>query len=238
MTRDWWLISDIDGTLTGDPAALAELTLRLERNHDRIGFGVASGRSPELVAEAVAEFSLPQPELVIASVGTQISGAGISPEQWPAGQLADWRPAELRELLSGLAGIELQSEAGQGPHKLGFLASAAAAQQARQAVSSAGLKANLLHSAGEFLDVLPAGVSKGSAVRFFAARSGLPLERIVVAGDTGNDRDMLLCGARAILVANHTAEVSDLVHEPAVFSSHARHAAGILEGLSHYRVWE
>ncbi len=234
MTRDWWLISDIDGTLTGDDRALAELRTLLEAEADRIGFGVASGRSPGLVAEAVEQFGLPQPELVIASVGSELSYPSVTPADWPGCHLDSWQPQELKALLAGVPGVELQSEAGQGPHKLGFLATAEAAEAARRQVREAGLQANLLHSAGEFLDVLPEGVDKGSAVRFFASHTGLGLDRVIVAGDTGNDRDMLLCGACAILVANHTEEVADLADRPGIYASRGSHAAGILEGMRHF----
>lgn len=236
MARHCWLISDIDGTLTGDAAALQLLAERLERHRATLGFGVASGRSPELVRAAVSEFRLPEPELVIASVGSQLSGAGLLAADWPGERLDDWRPDELQQLLDSLEGLQRQPAAGQGPHKFGYLASAAAAERARAELAAAGLRANLLHSAGRFLDVLPAGVSKGSAVRFAAGRLGVPLSRVIVAGDTGNDRDMLLCGARAVLVANYAPELSDLAAHPDVYTAAAPHAAGILEGLSHYGV--
>lgn len=236
MRRDWWLISDIDGTLTGDDHSLAELRTLLEEQRGRIGFGVASGRSPGLVDEAVERFGLPQPELVIASVGSELQFPSVTPADWPGRHLADWQPAELRMLLAAVPGVKPQAEAGQGPHKLGFLAAAEAADAAREAVRKAGLKANLLHSAGEFLDVLPEGVDKGSAVRFFAGHAGLGLDRIIVAGDTGNDRDMLLSGARAILVANHSPEVADLARQPGVYAAHGSHAAGILEGMRHFGI--
>src|SRR5699024_5521567 len=80
--RRRWLISDIDGTLTGSDEALRQLAAHLEQD-PALGFGVASGRSPQLVAQAVAGFSLPEPELVIASVGSEISGAGRSWADWP-----------------------------------------------------------------------------------------------------------------------------------------------------------
>lgn len=235
MARHWWLISDIDGTLTGDPDALQELSGQLALS-GTIGFGVASGRSPELVEAAVREFALPEPELIIAAVGSEVKGAGLREADWPGALLADWQPEALDGLLSGVPGVERQPPAGQGRHKLGYYASAEAAVRARAELEAAGLKANLLHSADRFLDVLPAGVSKGSAVRFAAAQLGVPLSRVVVAGDTGNDRDMLLSGARAILVANFTRELDDLVGHADVYRARAAHAAGILEGLRHYGV--
>lgn len=236
MKRDWWLISDIDGTLTGDDVALYRLRRLLETEAERIGFGVASGRSPELVSEAVTAFGLPQPELVIAAVGSEVFHRDIPAGSWP-GELADtWLPERIGEVLEGVEGVEPQAAAGQGPYKLGFLAAPEAAAAAVAALHNAGLAAELVPSAGEFLDVMPAGVSKGSAVRFAAEQLQVPLSRVIVAGDTGNDVDMLTCGAPAILVANHSSEVAHLADDPRVYVARRAHAAGILEGLVHYGV--
>lgn len=236
MKRDWWLISDIDGTLTGDDRALARLRRLLEAESERIGFGVASGRSPELVREAVTGFGLPEPELVIAAVGSEVYHRDIEAGSWP-GELVDtWLPDRVREVLAGVPGVEPQAAAGQGPHKLGFLAEPEGAAAAAAALQDAGLAAELVPSAGEFLDVMPKGVSKGSAVRFAAEQLQVPLSRVIVAGDTGNDVDMLTCGALAILVANHSSEVAHLAENPRVYVARSAHAAGILEGLVHYGV--
>lgn len=236
MTPTWWLVSDIDGTLTGDSAGLAALRGWLADQAGRVGFGVASGRSPELIAEAVREFGLPEPQLSIASVGSEIITSDPGFPDWPGPLLDSWRPDELRAVLAQVDGIEPQPPAGQGQHKLGYWGPAEAADRARLAVAAAGLEANLLHSAGRFLDVLPAGVSKGSAVRFVARWLDVPLSRIVVAGDTGNDRELLLCGARAVMVANHTEELAELKHADAVYTASQPHALGVLEGLRHYGV--
>lgn len=235
--REWWLFSDIDGTLTGDAAALDELRSRLEADADRVGFAVASGRSQELVAAAVEEFGLPEPEVAICSVGSRIQGPGFrsgsGPDDWPGLLAADWDAARLQELLVGVEGLELQEAAGQDTYKLSYLADADTAARVQERLP--GLQ--LIHSAGKYLDVLPGGVSKGSAVRFAARKLGVPLDRVVVAGDSGNDRDMLLCGARAILVANHSSEAADLAGHARVFSASRAHAGGIIEGMVHHGVW-
>lgn len=229
-----WLISDIDGTLTGSDTALARLSGHLERR-SAPRFGVASGRSPELVEQAVRDFGLPEPELVIASVGSEIAGAGRSWSDWPpAPARAGFRRDEILSVLRGVSGVEPQGAEGQGPYKLSFTATAAAAAAARQELRAAGLTVSVIHSAGRWLDVLPEGVTKGTAVRFFSRATGVPLSDIVVAGDTGNDLDLLLSGARAVLVANHTEELAHLRGDPRVYAAAKPHAAGVLEGLEHH----
>ena len=102
------------------------------------------------------------------------------------------------------------------------------------AVRRSGLELTLIHSHGEFLDVLPTRAGKGRAVRFVSEALTLPLNRIVVAGDSGNDTDMLLCGANAVVVGNYSAELGEIVTRPDLYVAQANYAAGVLEGLRHY----
>ena len=67
---DWYLISDIDGTLLGDDLAVAELGALLERARPRVGFGVATGRNVESALAALEETGLPGPDVLVTSVGT------------------------------------------------------------------------------------------------------------------------------------------------------------------------
>src|SRR5690554_1204488 len=235
MPPDWLLISDIDGTLTGDDAALATLMQALTEARQRLGFGVASGRSPQLVREAVRLFGLNEPDLVIASVGTEVLGGGLS-HSYSEHIAADWDRSAIVAALAGVAGLEPQSAPGQGPYKVSFYAAPEAVAAAREALTRVGVKARLVHSHGEFLDVLPAKASKGEAVRVVAARLGVPLTHVVVAGDSGNDADMLTCGARAVVVANYDPELEPVLAGADVYRARGAHAAGVLEGLEHFGV--
>ena len=106
--------------------------------------------------------------------------------------------------------------------------------QVRDAVAKAGLEVTLIHSHGEFLDVLPERASKGKAVLFVAEAYGMPLDQIVAAGDSGNDAEMLTCGVQAVMVGNYSQELASLRDDPAVYVASAKYAAGVLEGLRHY----
>jgi len=227
-------VSDIDGTLTGDAAALDELKLILESHRDRVSFGVASGRSPALVEEAVLEFGLPAPELIIAAAGSEIAEPDWLGAAWTGQMAPGWDRAATERLLAGVDGLVAQDSAGQGAFKVSWLAGVAAAERARLALDGAGVRANLVHSHGRFLDVMPRGVDKGSAVRFAAERLGAGLERTIVAGDSGNDEAMLLCGARPVLVANFDREVAHLAARPDVYTAPRPHAGGVIDGLRYH----
>ena len=101
-SKDWLLISDIDGTLTGDDAALEKLMRRLAERRHTIGFGVASGRSPTLVRQAMDRFGLNEPDIVIASVGTEMMGPGGLGELYREHVGVAWDRAAVVGALEGV----------------------------------------------------------------------------------------------------------------------------------------
>lgn len=234
MPPEWLLVSDIDGTLTGDDAALAELMRRLREARGSVAFGVASGRSPELVQDAVDQFGLNEPDLLIASVGSEIEHPSALGARYREYVGADWDREAVVAALAELPGLDPQGPTGQRPFKVSFNAALEAVASAQEALTGAGVVAKLVHSHGTYLDVLPSRASKGEAVRFSAAALGVPLNRVVVAGDSGNDADMLTCGANGVVVANYDPELEPLRREAGVYWARGAHAAGVLEGLEHF----
>jgi sucrose-phosphate synthase len=91
-----------------------------------------------------------------------------------------------------------------------------------------------VRSQGRLLDVLPLGASKGQALRHLAFTWGIPLDRFLVAGDSGNDRDMLLGDVLGIVVGNHSPELAALRGRPRIYFARGTCAAGVLEGIRHY----
>jgi hypothetical protein len=59
------------------------------------------------------------------------------------------------------------------------------------------------------VDILPAGCSKGSALRRLAARRGIRMEEILAIGDNWNDMSMLESAGRAVLMANAPQELRE-----------------------------
>ena len=152
-----------------------------------------------------------------------------------------WNRDGVVTALSELPGLHVQPPDTQKPHKVSYFTTPDALTAAREALAAAELPAKLIYSQDSLadrglLDVLPARASKGAAVRFLSEQSGVPLSHIVVAGDTGNDADMLRCGARAIAVGNYSAELKPALTDERVYTAGAHHAAGVLEGLKHYGV--
>lgn len=235
------LISDLDHTLIddegegGDGEALRELAEALHRH--QIGFGVASGRSFELVEQAIADHGLPEPDVIVCDVGGEIR---YGPERQPDRGYRQhlryrWRPEAIREALEPLPYLEPQPRENQKEFKISYyLEDAERLEEIRKILDERNLRHTLIWSHGRYLDVLPHRASKGKAVKYLAHKWGLEPGNIAVAGDSGNDAEMLRGRFAGIVVGNHSEELEPLRGRRGVIFSDGHYARGVIEGLQRH----
>jgi len=233
------LVSDIDNTLLGDHAGLDALIHVLREPSRGFGFGVATGRHLPSALAVLQESRVPLPDVLITAVGSEIHyGPDILPDiGWRRHIQHLWRRDALATLFTGLPGLTLQSDDQQSEFKLSFIYdpdTTPGLHELKALLRQAGLHANLIQSHDAFLDVLPIRASKGQAIRYLAYKWGLPLRAFLVAGDSGNDLEMLLGDTQAVVVSNHSAELEKLRGLEQVYFAEAPSASGILEGMTHY----
>lgn len=238
-TVDRLLICDVDDTLTGDAGAARALMERLEAGGGRVGFGVATGRTLKSTLAALEEWNVPVPDLLITAVGTEIHyGNGLVADRgWQRHIDHRWEPEALRAALSAIPGLRLQPPESQGRYKISYLVDSDRAPSMRDIVRrlrQRDLHSNVIYSHQMFLDVLPIRASKGLALRYLAWKWGLPLDHILVAGNSGNDREMLLGNTLGVVVGNYSAELRRLRGKPRIYFANGHHAWGILEAIEHY----
>jgi sucrose-phosphate synthase len=226
------IISDIDNTLLGDANALAEFINYLEKNRDSISFGIATGRHLESAVAVLEQWQVPMPDIFITSVGSQIhySPKLEADENWLKHINYCWKPDEIRDHLSQVKGLSLQADINQSQFKISYIV------DDNFDLSKLQLQhdANVIYSHGEFLDILPVRASKGLAVRYLAQTRGLPMTQIMVAGDSGNDTEMLTNEGLGIVVGNYSTELESLKNKRGIYFAKSHYAAGILEGIKHF----
>jgi len=71
-------------------------------------------------------------------------------------------------------------------------------------------------------------------VHYCAIKWGFPMEQILVAGDSGNDEQMLTGHTKAVVVGNYSAELEKLRGQPDVYFADGNHAQGIIEAIAHH----
>lgn len=235
--RDWLLVSDIDDTLTGDPGGMAALGAALAAQRHRLWFAVNSSRPAASVARTLAR-DFPRtlrPDAVITALGTEIEFGGRPLDDWTR-RFAGWPGGAVFDTLSGL-GHRPHAAEFQTPLKVSFAVPPGAQDAARRALDAAGLGCTIIASGRDDFDVIPPGAGKDAATLFLAQTLGVARDKLVAAGDSGNDLAMFRVAGRAIAVGNARAEL--LAEMPAATSFHATkaHALGVLEGLIHFGVF-
>jgi hydroxymethylpyrimidine pyrophosphatase-like HAD family hydrolase len=92
-----------------------------------------------------------------------------------------------------------------------------------------------LVSDNRYLDVLPAGVNKGSTLLALLDWLEVDHARVVTAGDTLNDLAMFETGLRSVMVGNaEPALVAALPGLARTYRARAHGCEGIVEGLRHF----
>jgi len=234
--KKYMLVSDVDGTLLGDDAALTRFADWHRERQDQLRLVYNSGRFVDSIQELVRSTNLPIPDATIGGVGTQIKISRTGQlKDWPRTS-GVWDPVKVRVVVLRSAGIQPQPPEAQTEFKVSFYAEkldTARLVELQRDLMAAGLSVELVYSSNRDLDILPAGVNKGSASKQLAAHWDIPPNRVAVAGDTGNDESMFLQGFRGIVVNNAQEELKAL-NSPDVYHAPRRFADGVIDGLTHW----
>lgn len=243
-TLDYLLVSDIDNTLTGDTEAIEELKELLEQHKESVGFGIATGRSVESAKEILEQYGLPQPDVLITSVGSEVYYGEnlIADKGWSHYIRRRWHPERIRQALDKLEGLELQQEEdAQRTFKVSYNVKDPSdveglMESVREALDQTKSSWHIVLSHNRFLDILPYRASKGTAVKYIAWKWHIDLKAVITAGDSGNDADMLIKPLKGIVVANHEEALDNLKKQKNIYFAERSYAGGVIEGLRKFKV--
>ncbi|QYM78220.1 HAD-IIB family hydrolase [Horticoccus luteus] len=236
--------SDLDNTLLGNPESTRRFKLAWE--------GIPAAQRPLLVYNSGRLLSdldqllgaeqLPAPDYLIGGVGTQIydARAGRALHDFDGELALGWDRDRVAAIAAAFPGVRPQPNQYQHPFKSSWYlerANRATITRLSDQFTAAGLDVSIVYSSLRDLDILPKNAAKGAALRWLCQRLDLTLDRVLVAGDTGNDSSMfLLPGVRGIVVENAQPELFEDVVEIPVYCSRQVMADGVVDGLRHYGV--
>ncbi|MDD2941748.1 MAG: HAD-IIB family hydrolase [bacterium] len=238
--NDRALFSDLDKNLLGNTEELPELVRQIRSHRKKIYFGIATGRHLSSALKVMRKNSIPEPDVLITSLGTEIYYAPQLNEDlvWRRHIEKGWTPQLVRRALTDIPGIVLQPKEKQGRFKISYFINpdiAPPLEEIQHILHREDLSVNVIFSFGQFLDILPIRASKGLALRYFAARWGVALDHILTAGGSGADEDMMLGNTLAVVVENrHQEELSQLKEADNIYFASRAHAGGILEAIDYY----
>ncbi len=234
-----FVITDIDNTLVGeDNSSLPELLELMCANRDRVGFGVATGRSFDSAVTFLKKNGIEEMDVVISSVGSEIYyGKRHMPGNgWRTHISNKWNREKIKELLDSLPFLKYQEEETQRAFKVSYYMDPDQDHLAliHDLLLKNKCRYNLIYSHQKYLDILPYRASKGKAIRYLSYKWEIPLVNFLVCGDSGNDEEMLRGDPRAVVVGNYSPELEVLRGRRNIYFAERHGAGGILEAIKHY----
>ena len=111
---------------------------------------------------------------------------------------------EVRNILGHFPDLAFQPREFQSDFKVSCFAHSASVElldRVKTALQEEQLNTEIVYSSRRDLDVLPGDVNKGTAAAFTAWTLGIPKDRVIVCGDSGNDLAMFKRRFWGIVVA-------------------------------------
>jgi hypothetical protein len=184
-----------------------------------ISLAYVTGRHRELVLEAINEYHLPMPDIVIGDVGTTIysidNGQWLTWDDWSREIAPDWNGLtgdNLHSLFEDMEELRLQEREKQNSFKLSYYAAPDAhsntlLDEMKERLRQHKVRASLIWSVDEtvpmgLLDLLPANATKLHAIEFLMGKEGFLHQNTIFAGDSGNDIPVMVNSIQSVLVAN------------------------------------
>jgi hydroxymethylpyrimidine pyrophosphatase-like HAD family hydrolase len=161
--------------------------------------------------------------------------------------------SEIAGWLTDIPGLRMQEAERQQEFKLSYYVEIQRDQddftrQIETRLARHDIRAAVIYSTDPakevgLLDILPDQAAKDAALRYLQTKAELPEDRVVYAGDSGNDLAAFLSGFKAIVVSNTPEDVKDRVRLRAqrpdrIFVATYPHAKGVIQGCRHFGVFE
>ncbi len=211
--------------------------------HPEIELAYVSGRNKSLVLDAIDEYRLPNPDYVIADVGTTIYSVETSDatqwhlwDSWQDEIASNWHGYshdQLAEWLLDIAGLRLQEKEKQSPYKLSYYVTSDKINKSyidsiEAVLKSKDVAASIIYSINEvsdtgLIDILPENATKLHAIEFLMKHQGYSYADTVYSGDSGNDLPVLTSRIDSVLVNNATQEVKSMAIEMALANGTSDH---------------
>ena len=271
MTVTKILATDLDRTLLPngrwpEDSGAIELFNALTDEHD-VCVVYVTGRSLGLTENAIEEFGVRHPHILISDVGTAIrrfEGDGWEPDTgWEAHvrrTSPGWDAEAVRQALGGIAGLVEQEREHCGPFKQSYYVEHAEREAILETVDQRvkGRFDEVIiysfdsESGDGLLDLLPNSATKQTALEYISDALDVAKSQVVFCGDSGNDVDPLTAGFRGVLVRNADEQLvagvkQELEDNPDLVVYFAQggckglngyYTGGVIEGAYHYGLFQ
>jgi len=265
------LATDLDRTLLpngkweGDQGAI-ELFNELTEEHGVLVVYV-TGRNLKLTEDAIREYGVRHPHVLIGDVGTTIrkyeQGNWRFDEGWVTHVKCTslrWDAARIREAMSGVDGIREQEGEHLNQFKQSYYVQHDRSDEILEKINGqvkGKFDEVIVYSFDSvdnkgLLDFLPDSATKQTAVEYIAEEFGVEKGQVVFCGDSGNDIFPLTVGFRGVLVRNADEQLVRNVKAAMEKNTDLKayfaqgnfkglsgyYTSGVIEGAYHYGIFD
>ncbi len=230
------LATDLDGTLVGDKKGLEDLLEYYKKLPYKVTLIYVTGRHRDSALELIKEQSLPIPTFLITDVGTRIfKGPDMEEDiEWKRKMNTNWEPDVINEIVLKYPSISPQTLPTNCRVSFYISNEDHSIPSIEKQLKKQGLSYKMVYSSGKDLDILPKESGKGSALQYIIDTYVCEEASILVAGDSGNDEEMLTLGYPSVIVANAQPELRKIPKSNMIFRANKDCAGGILEAWLHF----
>lgn len=230
------LATDLDGTFVGDEKALGKLLRFFDGSPEEVALVYVTGRHLSSAQSLMAEEGLPMPDLLITDVGTSIyHGDGLSEDlEWKARMQESWQPDKIAKIAADFPALKRQEL--PDDRRVSFTVSedVETVNEFKKALADKGIAHTFIFSSNRDIDVLPLGAGKGNALEYALERYAMDGVQLLIAGDSGNDREMLSLGHPSVIVGNAQPELLEMEPCENLYRANENCAGGIHEAWLHF----
>lgn len=264
------LATDLDRTLLPNgswppDSGAIDLFNELTARHEVVVVYV-TGRNLRLTEDAIEEYGIRHPHVLIGDVGTSIrkydQHGWVAHTGWDAHvrqASPEWDGDAIRFAVAGVEGLTEQEREHCGPFKQSYYVDHDSHETILEAVDERVkgrfdeviVYSHDSRSGKGLLDLLPQSATKQTALEYIADEFGARREDVVFCGDSGNDVFPLTAGFSGVLVRNADDQLVASVRQAAEESPQLQvyfargdfqglngyYTSGVIEGAYHYGVF-
>jgi sucrose-6F-phosphate phosphohydrolase len=264
------LATDLDRTLLpngswpADPGAIG-LFNELTRKHEVLVVYV-TGRNLQLSEQAISEYGVRHPDILIGDVGTSIrkyqQGSWSPDEGWNElvqHESPRWDATLVRDMVKDIPGLVEQEREHCGRFKQSYYVEhdkrdtilRLVDEQVKGRYDEVIIYSYDSQTGNGLLDFLPQSATKQTALEYIAEEYGADKSEVVFCGDSGNDIFPLTAGFSGVLVRNADDQLVDNVRHAMQANPELRiyfamggfkglngyYTSGVIEGAYHYGIF-
>ncbi|HWV72411.1 MAG TPA: glucosylglycerol-phosphate synthase [Pseudosphingobacterium sp.] len=233
------LATDLDGTFLGGKNVDRINLYRLIQNHRDIRLVFVTGRGLESVIPLLNDPFIPNPDYIVCDVGaTVVNGRTLEPLEPIQGDIEKKWPGIflIKEKLASIPELHFQEVPQQ--RRCSFYYEKDTDIDAIKTITNS-YDCDVLLSAGQYLDILPGGVNKGSTLKHLIHTLNFPEEMVLVAGDTMNDLSLYKTDFKGVVVGSAEDALYKATEKlSTVYHAKSQGAGGILESMVHFSAFK